>query len=162
MSSAFTSQYKCISNKLINDVEVFYNGKSIKCRALWDTGATNCCVSQDVVNQLSLISTGKTNMRTPNQTSERDTYLVDVALPNSVRINDVCVIDSDIGNQNIGMLIGMNIINLGDFAVSNFQGKTTFTFRMPSDGTIDYVKKICASNIIGPTHGKGKRKKNKK
>lgn len=159
MGSAFTSQYKDISNKLINKVEVFYNGKSVKCLALWDTGATNCCVSQDVVKQLSLISTGKVNITTPNQTSERDTYLVDVNLPNDVRINDVCVIDSDIEKQNIGMLIGMNIINLGDFTVSNFQNKTTFTFRMPSESTTDYVKQIRISNIIGTPHGKGKRKK---
>ena len=57
------------------------------------------------------------------------------------------------------MLIGMNIINLGDFTVSNFQGKTTFTFRMPSESTTDYVKQIKVLNIIGTPHGKGKRKK---
>ncbi len=161
MGSAFTSQYRRISNKLINEVEVFYNGKSMKCLALWDTGATNCCVSQDVVKQLSLVSTGKANMTTPNQTSERDTYLVDISLPNNVKIDDVRVIDSDIEKQNIGMLIGMNIINLGDFTVSNFQGKTTFTFRMPSASTTDYVKQIRVSNLIGTPHGKGKRKKKK-
>ncbi len=89
MSSAFTTQYKCIFNKLVTEVEIFYNGNSMKCYALWDIGATSCCVSQDVVRQLSLISTGKANITTPNQTSERDTYLIDVNLPNNVRVNDV-------------------------------------------------------------------------
>ena len=37
------------------------------------------------------------------------------------------------------MLIGMNIINLGDFSVSNYQGKTVFSFRVPSAGCTDYV-----------------------
>ena len=158
MGSAFTTQYNNISNKLINEVEVFYKGKSVKCKALWDTGATDCCVSQDVVRQLSLISTGKANITTPNQTSERDTYLVDVSLPNNVRVNDLCVIDSNIEKQNIGMLIGMNIINLGDFTVSNFQDKTTFAFRIPSESITDYAKQIKISNIIGTPHKKGKRK----
>ena len=159
MGSAFTSQYEVISNRLVNTVEVFYNGNSIKCRALWDTGATNCCVSQEVVRALSLVATGKVTMTTPNQTCERDTYLVDVILPNKVKVSDVQVIDSDIEKQNIGMLIGMNIINQGDFTVSNFNGKTTFTFRMPSESTTDYVKQIKIAKIIGPMHGKGKRKR---
>ena len=30
------------------------------------------------------------------------------------------------------VLIGMDIIGLGDFAVSNYRGKTTFTFRKRS------------------------------
>ena len=37
------------------------------------------------------------------------------------------------------MLIGMNIINLGDFSVSKYQGKTVFSFRVPSAGCTDYV-----------------------
>lgn len=83
-------------------------------------------------------------------------------LPNDVRIDDVRVADSEIGLQGIGMLIGMNIINQGDIAVSNNEGITTFSFRMPSAGIIDYVKQIKISNIIGEPHGRGKRKKKKK
>lgn len=159
MGSAFTTKYNGISNRLLTKVNVICNGNVVECGALWDTGATNCCVSQNVVKKLSLLPTGKVNMTTPNQTSERDTYLVDLILPNNVQISDVCVIDSDIEKQGIGMLIGMNIISLGDFTVSNFQGKTTFTFRMPSEATTDYVKKVQVANVIGTPHGKGKRKK---
>ena len=35
------------------------------------------------------------------------------------------------------MLVGMDIIGLGDFAVSNFQDRTAFSFRMPSQEEID-------------------------
>ena len=58
------------------------------------------------------------------------------------------VLDSEIGNQGIGMLIGMDIITKGDFAVSNYNGKTMFTFRMPSESTLNFVSGIKASNII--------------
>ena len=78
---------------------------------------------------------------------------------NNVEINDLMVIDSDIGKQNIDVLIGMDIICRGDFAVSNYNNKTAFTFRTPSEKKIDYVLETKISNLIGQTHGKGIRKR---
>jgi len=51
-------------------------------------------------------------------------------------------------------LIGMDIIGKGDFAVTNKDGKTTFTFRIPSIECIDFVKQRPPGAIpqtIGPT-----------
>ena len=162
MSNAFTVKYKNIKNKLLTDIEISCGGKSIKSIALWDTGATSCCISKEVVDGLSLIATGKINIHTPNGVSEANTYLVDILLPNKVKINDVRVADSEIGMQGFGMLIGMNIINQGNFAVSNSHDKTTFTFRMPSVKITDYVKEVAFANTIGSRHGKGKRKQKRK
>jgi len=39
------------------------------------------------------------------------------------------------------VLIGMNIINQGDFAVTNKDGKTVFSFRLPSVECLDFVDK---------------------
>lgn len=162
MGSAFTIKYKGITKKLITDIEITYNGNSMKTLALWDTGATDCCISKQVANTLSLVATGKTSMQTPSGVSEVNTYLVDVMLPNNVKVDDVRVADSEIGLQGIGMLIGMSIINQGDLSVSNHEGITTFSFRMPSAGIVDYVKQIKISNLVGEPHGRGKRKKKKK
>lgn len=158
MSNAFTVEYRGITNKLITNIEISYGGNTIKNVALWDTGATNCCISKEVVEKLSLIGTGKINIHTPSGTSEVNTYLVDIVLPNKVTINDVRVADSEIGLQGIGMLIGMDIINRGDLAISNVDEKTTFTFRMPSEKKTDYTHQIALQNAIGKGHGKGKRK----
>jgi uncharacterized protein YecA (UPF0149 family) len=38
------------------------------------------------------------------------------------------------------LLIGMDLISLGDFAVTNFAGKTVFSFRVPSVQMIDFVQ----------------------
>jgi len=57
------------------------------------------------------------------------------------------------------MLIGMDIIGIGDFAVSNYNNKTIFSFRYPSKHKIDFVHEINLQNLIGKKHGKGKRKK---
>lgn len=37
-------------------------------------------------------------------------------------------------------LIGMDIIGLGDFVVSSYEGKTAFSFRMPSLHCFDFVE----------------------
>ena len=156
---AFTSKYTQLSNKLINEVNIIYNGKSTMVKAQWDTGASSSCISHDVVSQLSLTPTGAKYIQTPSGLSQVNTYLVDVILPNNVYINDLVVCDSEIGAQGIGMLVGMDVINLGDFAVSNYADKTVFSFRIPSKKTTNYV--IEADKKL--SHGKGtKKKKNKK
>lgn len=158
MGSAFTTSSTLLKNSLKNDVTIIYNGKSIQEVALWDTGATNTCISEEVVKKLSLIPTGKITMRTPTGEDERNAYLVDIVLPNDVTINDHVVIDSKIGEQNIGMLVGMDIITRGDFSVSNFNNQTVFTFRIPSERKTDYVQELIIEKLIGQKHGKGKRK----
>ena len=37
------------------------------------------------------------------------------------------------------ILVGMDIIGTGDFAVTHHEGKTTWTFRFPSCDEIDFV-----------------------
>jgi hypothetical protein len=40
------------------------------------------------------------------------------------------------------VLIGMDIMSLGDFAVSNLGGRTKFTFQMPSTHDTDYEMEL--------------------
>ena len=84
---------------------------------------------------------------------------MDIGLPNGVGIRGVQVCDSKIGDQGLGVLIGMDIIVNGDFSISNFNGKTVFTFRTPSKQITDYVQQITIENAIGRKHGHGKRKR---
>lgn len=60
-------------------------------------------------------------------------------LPNDKIIANLTVVGIDF-NDDVDVLIGMDIITLGDFALSNFEGKTVFTFRIPSVAEIDYVE----------------------
>jgi hypothetical protein len=43
---------------------------------------------------------------------------------------------------NADILIGMDIITIGDFSITNVDKKTVFTFRFPSIKTIDYVEEV--------------------
>lgn len=157
---AFTTKNNGLAKSLRNEATISFNGKSITIPALWDTGATISCISMDVVSKLALVPTGKNIISTPSGKKEVGTYLLDINLPNNVKITDHTVCDSDIGAQGLGMLIGMDIIGMGDFAVSNFNGTTVFSFRLPSKQTTDYVAQIRCENIIGQKHGNGKKKKN--
>lgn len=157
--SAFTTKSgNGILNRLINTVSISNMGNAINATALWDTGATCTCISSEVVSKLGLIPTGKMNIQTPSGKGQVSTYLVTITLPNNVVIPNIQVCDSAIGEQGIGMLIGMDIITKGDLAVSNHNGRTVFSFRVPSVKMTDYVEQHRVQSMIG-THGKGNRKK---
>ncbi len=155
---AFTTKSTSgLLNRLINQVTIAYGKNSISAKALWDTGATSTCISVEMATRLALVPTGIRNIMTPSGSSTVNTYLVDIILPNNVCVKDVEVCDSAIGSQGIGVLIGMDIITKGDFSVSNHNGQTVFSFRIPSTKTTDYVEILRTKSIIG-THGKGMRK----
>lgn len=158
MGSAFTTSNVTLVKQLRNDVTIKYNDAQISVKALWDTGATTSCISEYVVKKLALVPTGRINIATPSSVSERNTYLVDIILPNNFKVCDLMVVDSEIGAQNIGMLIGMDIIMQGDFSVSNYNKQTVFTFRVPSEEKTDYVKEMRIANVVGLRHGSSTKK----
>ena len=154
---AFITINDALTKTLTNDVSVMAGKKTIKATALWDTGATSSCVSERVVKELNPPLRGKTTIRTPSGEDVANIYEVNILLPNKVNVERTLVIESKIGNQGIDVLIGMDIIAIGDFAVSNFDGKTSFTFRIPSRKRINFLKEITEERVC--KHGKGKRKK---
>lgn len=160
--STFAFTYKSnggILNRLISTAHVVFAGNTLAGNALWDTGATGTFISHSVVQSLALVPTGQRTIRTPQGETDVNTYLVDIILPNSVKVENVVVCDSEIGAQGIDVLVGMDIIGIGDFAVSNYGGRTCFSFRYPSRKVTDYVIEINKERSIGGKHGKGKRKR---
>lgn len=77
---------------------------------------------------------------TVNGNRPSNTYLVNVVLPNNVQFRHVKVTEGTVTGADI--LIGMDIIGAGDFAVTNHDGKTVFSYRHPSTHCIDFVKDI--------------------
>lgn len=136
--SVFTEKYKTIQRKLINVAVIEYDGNFIPVTAQWDTGATGTCISKGIVSRLNLQPTGMINVQTPSGIGTMNKYMVNLTLNNEVTILNLPVMDSKIGNQGIDVLIGMDIISMGDFAVSNFDGKTQFSFRIPSQEHVEY------------------------
>lgn len=66
-----------------------------------------------------------------NSCEVKNTYLVDVILPNRIYLANWQVAESEINSPGCEVLIGMDIIHNGDFSIANGTGKTIFTFAMP-------------------------------
>ncbi len=71
--------------------------------------------------------------------TDANTYLINIRLESNVEVCSVNVTEG-ILNNNIEVLIGMDIIGMGDFAVTNKDGITIFSYRFPSVEWIDFVK----------------------
>jgi len=76
-----------------------------------------------------------------------NTYMVNIWLPNKVVFGELRVTEGKLSGET-EVLIGMDIISSGDFAVTNYDGKTVFTFRFPSAECIDFVKKIRQQSML--------------
>lgn len=146
---SFTTTYGGVTNILVNEVSVhpYFDPASVKkpptgkpCHVIWDTGATNSVITPEVVADLGLKPVSMTKVHTANGERVCNVYVVNIFLPNNVGMVGVNVTETELSNG-INMLIGMDVISHGDFAVTNTGGKTTFSFRTPSSECIDFVRK---------------------
>ena len=143
---AFTTTHNGRVNVLANNVRISeaFDPKQLpkelppEFRAIWDTGATNSVITSKVIDQCGLKATGMAVVHTAQDTVTTETFLVAIFLPNNVVLPEVRV--SKLPIRGADVLIGMDIISQGDFAVTNKDGKTAFSFRMPSTQCIDFVK----------------------
>ena len=95
--------------------------------ALWDTGATGSVISQTVVDACELQATGTRTMRqAQGSTQGVSAYTINIELPNDLEFQALPVILGDLPGYD--MLIGMDIIGLGDFAITHPEGDTKFSF----------------------------------
>lgn len=108
-------------------------------RAIWDTGATHSAISPKVVMACNLKSTGFRSVQYADGSIKIvPVYLVNIGLPNEVVYSSIRVTLCDFTDADV--LIGMDIIAQGDLAVTNFNRRTVFSFRSPSQETIDFAK----------------------
>lgn len=106
---------------------------------LWDTGATGSVITEKTAQLLNLVPITKCEVHHAGGVSLENVYLVNIFLPNNVAVPMVRVTECKDTNGRFGLIVGMDIITRGDFAITNMGGKTTVSFRMPSMGTIDFV-----------------------
>lgn len=114
--------------------------------AIWDTGAEMSSISETVVKTMGLVPVGRARNYTAGGEIEVNIYVINILLPCDVHFAMIPVTGNDLGDAD--MLIGMDIISRGDFAITNVGGKTTFSFRIPSIERIDYVNPTLSSSTI--------------
>ena len=153
---AFTIKYPGLANRIITAVSLtpaFDPAEHTKppyplfsAQALWDTGATNSVITSAAATGMSLVSVGPTMVAHGGGIQETNTYMVNILLPNNVGMAGVRV--AELGNDvgDFGVIIGMDIISGSDFSITNVDGETWMTFRIPSLQRIDYV--VEANKVI--------------
>jgi len=153
--SAFTTSGKGLLRVLQNKVEItagFDPNKTPANRqasfktftAIWDTGSNRSAISQKVVDQCGLKPTGMICIHHAGGKVMAEVYHVNIGLPNEITFANVKA--TKLREAKWDALIGMDIINCGDFAVTNTGGKTVFSFRIPSIQHIDFVEEAVAAN----------------
>lgn len=104
--------------------------------AIWDTGATASVISQRVVDECGLKPVGVAQVSTVAGAGLCEVYMINIFLPNEVGFPNVTVTKGNMGTTHV--LIGMDLINKGDFALTHKNGNSIFSFRYPSSAIIDF------------------------
>lgn len=161
---ALTIEYNGLTNRIVSDLSLTqaFDPKDhptlpfplYKTTALWDTGATGCVVTKSTATAIGLVPIGTTSVNHAGGCSVSCQYLVNLFLPNNVSISGVIVTECPDNTGNFGAIIGMDIINRGDFAFTNINGKSCMSYRFPSIGKVDYV--VEANLITVKNIGKNK------
>lgn len=171
---AFTTRYNGRTRVIFNKVKVCLpitpeeaQTQKVDFReyiAIWDTGATHSAITKKVADDLELKPTGVREVRHAKGKSLTNAYFINISLPDNVMVGQISVTEVElIPDDNVSddkqpqLLIGMDIIGLGDFAVTNANGKTTFSFRIPSIQEIDFVPDIQEKNIMEGGNRKARR-----
>jgi len=146
---AFTTNYNTKVNALITEVGVslpFDPKKDSqqplihKCFAIWDTGATGSAITEEMAKELGLKPVSKARVQSVHSVETKNVYLINIYLPSNVGIVYERVTEcKELSGDRLGILIGMDIIGFGDFAVTNMID-TTLTYRIPSIEKIDFVE----------------------
>jgi hypothetical protein len=146
---AFTTKHSGLARRIIIDVSVSeayqadqHQGprpQYVPTKALWDTGASCSLITAATANALGLVPTGTTMVTHVGGQESRNTYAVNIVLPDHVEIMAVDVVETEVTNGEFGAIIGMDIILQGDMALTNADHQTCLSFRAPPVSQLDFV-----------------------
>ena len=140
---AFTAEAPVLMPALISEIGVSLPhqktpAQTSQLSGLWDTGATGCAIKDSVAKAIGAQPISKVIVNGVHGPQACNQYLVNLYLPNNIRINSVPATEL-FDSAPFDALIGMGVIALGDFSTSTIGGKTSFTFRIPSCQKQDFA-----------------------
>lgn len=123
-----------------------------KVRALWDTGASNSVVTPHVISLLGISADGVAKTRHAGGESTVRTYLIDIGLPNRILLPHIRVSECAEADNRFDIIIGMDIISLGDFSITGQGMRRMVSFCLPSTSFIDYVQMLKQMDATNKEH----------
>jgi hypothetical protein len=119
-----------IAREATNYTETNPASKCFKTRAFWDTGAQICAISKRLAQAMGLVQAGTVDAGGfGGDSKETPFYRIDLTLPDSQPFYSLAVVEYA-GKPAHDIIIGMNIITAGDFALTREASGTRFTFTM--------------------------------
>lgn len=144
MKKAITQKYSSKVESILSGcfvVKPVVDGKVEYCEAenvLWDTGATNTIMSKNIAEALKLTPIKKAMIAGIGGSIEAQTYQINLFFPvEGAWIKNLEVLACDLEDND--MIIGMDTITQGDLAITNKNGETWFSFRLPSEEHIEFL-----------------------
>ncbi|MEK7255848.1 MAG: retroviral-like aspartic protease family protein [Bacteroidota bacterium] len=142
MSFHFTNiQYDHIAEIIYSMVKVSpvkQRETCIEVKALWDTVANVSCISNRMVGRLGLKEDNFVEVITASGLEVFFTYSLSLEISKDIWFPQLEVVEFRYGNDDHDLIIGMDILTQGDLAITNFEGKTLLSFRIPSVQRIDF------------------------
>lgn len=152
---AFKFVYAGIANTLVTPVLCLPRGiapspsfdpKPYEILALWDTGATDSCITPAAAKRIGIHKSQVRPIQITGVNSKKQWCPVyktgALVLPQGVPLPGQKLVEATVASPHAEILIGMDIISQGDFAISNGGGNTTFCFSMPpAQNPIDLLEK---------------------
>jgi len=112
-----------------------------KVNAMVDTGSTICAISKQLVKSMKLKPYGEKKFTYAKGSDESPYYVFDVVFPKGKLFEDIEAVEID--DSDCDFLIGMNILQQGDMAISWKNEKMVFSFRVPpADKYIDFYDEL--------------------
>lgn len=147
---ALSKRYEQIENCIESEVVIEdpITGKTINTIAIWDTGAMASVITKEVSEVLGISPSGSVPIKGVSGEYISNTYFVKITLNNeNITVKRIVAESESISyKEGRGLLIGMDIISLGDFIITNHKGKTVMSFRVPSIEKIDFCDDLREAN----------------
>lgn len=110
--------------------------------ALIDTGATNTSISSRLANSLGLKIIEQCKVNAAGGIHTANVYSINVLLRNMVNFANIRAAEF-VTNNKFDVIVGMDILTLGDLAITNHNRQTVLSFRVPPD-----VKHIDFATVV--------------
>ena len=109
------------------------NPQKFELEAMWDTGATGSIITQKVVEACGLKPTRTSFLQGVHGIEKTEAYSVDIYLPSAIMFHKVHVVKGNYCNGGWEVIIGMDLIAIGEFSVRNVGSNTEFSFSFHSN-----------------------------
>ncbi|MDR2584049.1 MAG: retroviral-like aspartic protease family protein [Fibromonadaceae bacterium] len=134
--NSFAIDYDSEIGEIIVNVSAFNQktGIGTNLKALWDTGANCCVISETIAKRLKLPNIAEVQMKHANGIAIVKTHMLSLMLPNNILFKDIRAMSCK-PIHSFDMIIGMNVISKGNMSIVHNKAGIKFSFKYPPTRT---------------------------